>query len=123
MAMKGESPFPTSAENIVIRLLYEWLGEQPYNRTMHEYVAIAQRVPKTLSIHAYVNQRLKAIVEARQNLPIALRSHWPYQICRFKAGDRRILFEDFPASLSVETVRKALKKSGLLELRSMAPGS
>lgn len=115
----ANSPFPTPAENIVLDLLYEWLGERRCNRTTDEYLEIAQRVPKALSIHSYVNQRLGELADTRQNPLAARRSSlpfpplWPYQICRFKSGDRRIVFEEFPTSVSLETVRKALKKSGL----------
>ena len=57
--------FPTSKENIVINLLYEWLGERRYNRTMSEYLAVAYRLPKTEALHSYVNQRLREMAEAR----------------------------------------------------------
>jgi hypothetical protein len=49
--------FLTSKENIVVNLLFESLGEVRCNRTMREYMAIAQRVPKIEAVHAYVNQR------------------------------------------------------------------
>lgn len=103
--------FPTSKEKIVISLLFEWLGEWRFNRTMKEYIAIAARVPKTAAVHAYVNQRLREMAEA---------DCAPYEICYFKVGDQYPWYADFPKSLSIETVRTALKKSGLLELRAHA---
>lgn len=44
----------------------------------------------------------------------------PYQICYFQNGDRYPWYAAFRTSLSRETVRTALKKSGMLELRSVA---
>jgi hypothetical protein len=43
----------------------------------------------------------------------------PYQICYFKNEDRYPWCADFPTSISIETVRTALKKSGMLELRKL----
>ena len=53
--------------------------------------------------HAYVNERLREMAEA---------GFAPYQICYFKTGDRYLWYEDFPTSLSMETVRTALLKMG-----------
>jgi len=106
--------FLTSKENIVINLLFAWLGEARFNRTMAEYIAIALRVPKIVAVHAYVNQRLREIAQAERA---------PYQICYSKAGDRYPRYTNFPTSLSVETVRTALKKFGIDELRALATTS
>ena len=38
--------FPTSAENIALDLIFDWLGEERCNRTMDEYRSIAKRLPK-----------------------------------------------------------------------------
>jgi hypothetical protein len=103
--------FLTSKENIVVNLLYEWLGEARVNRTMQEYIAIASRMPKTEAVYEYVNQRLREIAD---------RGDARYQICYFKPSDRYLWYADFPTSLSMETVRMALKKSGLFELRALA---
>jgi hypothetical protein len=40
------SPFITSKENIVVNLIYAWLGESRTNRTYDEYMEIASRFPK-----------------------------------------------------------------------------
>jgi hypothetical protein len=95
------TPFPSSKENIVINLLFEWLGESRSNRTLREYAEIAVRVPKVEALYEYVNQRLGEIAAAAQA---------PYQLSYFKAGDRDPRYADFPRSLSRETVRTALKK-------------
>jgi hypothetical protein len=99
----------TSKENIAFSLIFEWLGESPINRTFEEYVEIAARLPKLQSLHAYVNQRLREMAEA---------GYAPYEICSFKAGDRYWRYEPFPRSLSITTVRNALVKSGMWQLRA-----
>jgi len=99
---------PTPIENIVIDHLFEWLGERRENRSMADYAAIARRVPKIDAVHAYVNERLRALKASGTE---------PYQICRFAAGSEKITYEPFPASISRETVRRALKNFGLWRLR------
>ena len=103
------NPFPTSKkntskENIVIDMVFDWLGESRFNRTQAEYEAIIARVPKDEAVHAYVNQKLQEL---------ANRGIVPYEICYFKRGDQNHWYEPFPTSLSRETVRTALIKSGL----------
>jgi hypothetical protein len=39
------TPFLTSKENIVVNLIYQWLGESRTNRTYDEYMEIASRFP------------------------------------------------------------------------------
>jgi hypothetical protein len=105
------SQFLTSKENIALDLIFEWMRESRINRTMAEYMAIASRLPKIEALHAYVNQRLREMADAG----IA-----PFQICYFKRGDRYPWYAQFPTSLSVETVRLALKKSGMSELHKVS---
>jgi hypothetical protein len=100
--------FLTSKENIVVNLIYEWLRESRTNRTYDEYMQIASRFPKLAACHERVNEQLKKIAE---------EGFAPYQICYFKAGDRYPWREDFPTSLSMETVRTALLKMGMPQKR------
>jgi hypothetical protein len=93
--------FLTSKENIVINLLFEWLGEKRCNRTLPDYKAIAARVPKLDAVFSYVSQRLGEM---------AIAGDSPYAICYFKLGDQNVWFANFPAKISRETVRTALKK-------------
>jgi len=95
------SAFLTAAENIVIDLMCEWIGESRFNRTIDEYIAMRQKVPKIAAVHAYITQRLKEIAD---------RGTAPYQICRFRAGDKKIKYEPYPRRLSIEVVRTAVKK-------------
>lgn len=99
------SPFLTSKENIAASLVYEWLGESRTNRTFDEYMQIAARFPKPVACQAYVNQRLREIADTG-NTPSD-------GIIYFRAGDRYPRVEEFPTSLSLETVRSALVKMGM----------
>ncbi len=105
------SPFLTSTERIVINFLMEWLGESCINKSLKEYIAIAEKIPKPAAIHAYVNGRLAEIAKTNQA---------PYRICHFKCGDRYVWFAEFPKSVSLETVRAALNKFGVPQLRALA---
>ena len=105
------SPFLTSKENIVVDLIYDWLGESRINRTYEDYMEIASRFPKVEACHAYVNQRLREMADA---------GNAPFEICYFKAGDRYIWYKDFPTSLSRETVRCALLKMSMPRSRVTA---
>jgi hypothetical protein len=102
------NPFLTSKESIALNLVFGWLDESRFNRSMEEYIAIARRLPKLDALHSYVNQRLKQF---------AKMGYAPYEICTFKKGDRYYRYEKFPTSLSKETVRKALVKSGMRQLQ------
>jgi len=105
------NPFPTSKEDIVIDLVFGWLGESRINRTQAEYEAIIARVPKDEAVHSYVNQKLRELAQ---------RGVVPYEICYFKHGDRHPWYQSFPTSLSRETVRTALTKSGLRRSKKRA---
>jgi hypothetical protein len=102
------NPFPTPAENIALNLIFEWPKESRFNRSLDEYIAIARCLPKLEALHAYVNQRLSELAEA---------GYAPYEICAFKTGDQYYEYKKFPTSLSKETVRKALVKSGMRQLQ------
>ena len=102
------SQFPTSMENIALNLIFEWLGESRYNRTLQEYAEIARHLPKLDALCAYVNQRLREI---------AVAGSPPYEICRFRAGDNSVRYVRFPKSLSITVIRTALVKSGMMELK------
>lgn len=103
--------FPTSVENIVLNLIYEWLGESRFNRTSEEYSSIKARL-STITIeacHAYVNQRLSEFAKA--GTP-------PFDaISYFKPGKSGVWYKPFPKSISMETVRTALIVHGMREPR------
>ncbi len=108
------NPFLTPAEEIVIDLVLEWLGESRINRTADEYIAIAHRFPKIEAAHSHVNEQLKRIAAAGA----------PYEISDFRAGDIgdvSVRYRDFPKSVSRETVRTAMNKFGIFWLRKLCP--
>jgi hypothetical protein len=84
------------------------MDEVRCNRTEEAYKAIIEKLPPIKELHARVNERLKMIAD---------EGSAPYEICHFKAGDGYMLFEPFPSSLSLETVRSALVKIGMRKPR------
>jgi hypothetical protein len=76
---------------------------------MEEYREIASRIPNLTELRKLVNKRLRQI---------AKKGEAPYEICYFKGGDYGHWYEQFPTSLSLETVRKAWVKSGMAELKA-----
>ena len=103
------NPFPTSKEEIALDLIFDWLGEPRINRTYAEYMEIASRLPKLAALHAQVNGRLREFAD---------RGIAPYEICYFKPRDIYPRYDGFPTSLSMETIRTALIKSGMRQPRS-----
>ena len=100
----------TSKESLALNLIFGSMGESPFNRSMDDYLAVAARAPKLAALHADVNRALGKAAAA---------GYAPYEICYFKAGDRKVWYEKFPTSLSIETVRQEWIKSGMrgLQLR------
>jgi hypothetical protein len=101
------TPFLTSKESIVIDIAFGWLGESRINRSSDEYMDIASRIPKLTALHDIVNTTLQSMANAGFS---------PYEICYFKRGDYGHSYENFPASVSLETVRRAWLKSGMADL-------
>jgi hypothetical protein len=79
---KAISPFPISAENIAINLIYEWMGESRINRSYDDYIAIAARFSKIEACVARVNQCLEELARSG----FAKR----HEICHFRPGDKHI---------------------------------
>ena len=102
------APSLTSVDNIAVSLVFAYMNEERYNRTYDDYMRIASALPPLKVLHYELNQLLTRRLE-----------HYgpPYEICRFRAGDERYSFESFPTSISIETIRTALIKSGMREPR------
>jgi hypothetical protein len=98
----------TSKERIALSIISHWMGETFANRSWEDYVRIACRMPKLDALHAHVNETLSDL--AKRQVPVP-------EICYFRAEDRSIWYAKFPTSLSKETVRSALIKSGFWQLR------
>ena len=102
------SNFPTPIQDIALNLIFTVMGERRCNRTPAEYTVIAARLPGLKELVFKVN-KLLAWIHSRSR-----RSGVPLpQLCRFQAGDERWEFEDYPRTISYETVRSALNVSGL----------
>lgn len=102
------NPFLTSKEEIALDFAFQWQGESRINRTFAEYAAIAKKLPSIDALYAYINDELAKI---------HANGMAPYEICYFKRGDYGHWYQPYPTSLSRETIRKALKKSGMSDLK------
>lgn len=96
--------FPTSREDLALNIIFELVGESRYNRSDDEYMAIAAKLAPLKVLHGMINDHLAHMAAAGEA---------PYQITHFKKGDRYPVYEDFPTSVSLETVRSALTKIGM----------
>jgi|SRR6185437_1156358 len=114
MELTTISHFLTPREGIALDLIFDRLGESRFNRlqtafaTKYKYILVALRTPKLTAVHADVNQKLRKMADA---------GYSPFEICTFKRGDRHYRYERFPTSLSLETIRKAWKKSGMRDIQ------
>jgi hypothetical protein len=113
--MSKEPVFPTPLQNIALNWVFHVMGECRFNRRLSEYLAIAARLPPLKVLHWKVNEALRQYREYCGRHGIRLP-----QICRFKPGDERWDYEDYPSSLSKETIREALVVSGMRPRRPRA---
>lgn len=109
----NSSAFPTMVQNIALDLVFEVMGEGRINRTTEEYHAIARRLPPLKVLHHEVNRQLQTNLKR-----LADRGLAPHELCIFKAGHKRIVFEPYPRTISIETIRTALNVTGLRKARS-----
>jgi hypothetical protein len=98
------SSYLNSKENLALELVFGLLGEERCSDTGKDYADIIARLPPIKVLHGQINDRLKAWAKA---------GFAPHQVCHFKVGDRYPQYEEFPTSLSLETLRSALVKSGM----------
>jgi len=106
--MNRQQRFCTAVQDIALNLIFTVLGERRVNRTREEYEAIVASLPPLKVLTFEVNETLKRSACSGVPLP---------QICRFRAGDERYTYEDYPSHISYETVRAALEVSGLRRAR------
>jgi len=106
--MTRKQSFPTVIQDIALNLVFAVMGERRINRTPQEYAAIAAKLPPLKVLSFKVNQRLQLIHQESDRSKIPLP-----QLCRFKAGDKRWNYEDYPRKISRETMRIALEISGM----------
>ena len=86
------SPFLTSKENIVVNLIYEWLGESRINRTFDKYMEIASRFPKVEACQRKV-RRNAALRFAKRRLQAMLLSKFATLMREISALGSRIFAE------------------------------
>ena len=99
------------SETLALNLILDRMQTSAVDRGFDYYKELARRLPKLDALHYDVNQRLKEWNE-RDKENGKKRS-----ICDFRAGDKHIWHRPYPKMLSKETVRKAVAKSGLRELK------
>ena len=104
---------PTAIQNITLNLIFAVMGECRFNRKHHEYMAISNRLPALKELTFQVNRLLQQLHRCNQEC----KGFVLPQICRFKAGDQRIVYEPYPNSISDETVRAALVAAGMRKQR------
>jgi len=110
--MNRQQRFCTAVQDIALNLIFTVLGERRVNRTREEYEAIVASLPPLKVLTFEVNETLQWMHKrsACSGVPLP-------QICRFRAGDERYTYEDYPSHISYETVRAALEVSGLRRAR------
>lgn len=101
----------TSAERNALSLVLETVGEGRTARTYAEFLRIAKKLPGKLEpiVHE-VNQLLQQIHDKDPRLSQV------ECICTFKSGDLKPVYKTFYRTISRETIRKALVKSGMWEI-------
>ena len=101
--MSKDPQFPTPIQEIALNLTFAVMRERRSNRTYDEYMAIAARLPALKVLTFKINQFL------HMNKCSGCNGVLLPELCRFKAGDRRIVYEPYPKRISYETVRAALE--------------
>lgn len=99
--------FPTAVQDVVVNCVFAAMGESRFNRTLQEYQNFAARLPPLKVLLGKVNDCLEKIHRHSEDTdsPLPL-------LCRFKAGDERIVYEPYPRKISYETLRSALTVTG-----------
>ncbi len=111
--MSAPKGFLTPFQNITLSLVFAVMGERRNNRTYDEYMAIAARLPPLKKLTFQVNRLLQQLHKCNEECGGLILP----EICRFKAGDERIIYEPYPTKISSETVRETLVASGMRQPR------
>ena len=100
----------TAKQNHVVQFMFEMMGlPRSRKRTIDHYIAAVPLIPKVEELYNYVNNRLRKMAKTRTQ---------PYAaILYFEPGDLYPRYEDYPVHVSRETCRKAIRCSGMLELK------
>jgi len=100
---------PTPHQEIALDLVFLVMDEERINRRYDEYMNIAARSPPPKVLLHLINERLHLLHRDH--------SHLLPKISRFRIGDQHIVYEPFPKSISAETLRLALIRSGMRQPR------
>ena len=110
--MSKHPQFPTPIQDIALNLTFVVMGEKRINRTYDEYMAIAERLPPLKVLTFKINQLLEQLYKCHGCNGVLLP-----QLCKFKAGDQRTIYEPYPKTISSVTVRTALAITGMRKPR------
>jgi hypothetical protein len=110
--MSKHPQFPTPIQEIALNLTFAVMRERRINRTYDEYMAIAARLPALKVLTFKINQFLQHMNKCSGCNGVLLP-----ELCGFKAGHRRIVYEPYPKRISYETVRAALELAGMRQPR------
>ena len=110
--MSKPRQFPTAIQDIALNLIFSVMGEARINRTYSEYMDIAARLPPLKVLTFEVNLLLQRLHEGEGGDGAGLPD-----LCRFRAGDERIIYEPYPTAISCQTVRTALEVAGMRKPR------
>jgi hypothetical protein len=111
--MSAPKGFLTSFQNITLSLVFAVMEEHRNNRTYDEYMAIAAGLPPLKELTFQVNRLLQQLHKCNDECGGFILP----EICRFTAGDERIIYERYPTKISYETIRQALVASGMRQPR------
>jgi hypothetical protein len=111
--MSTPKGFLSSIQNITLSLIFAVMGERRNNRTYDDYMAIAAALPPLKELTFQVNRLLQQLHKCNDECGWFILP----EICRFKAGDERIIYERYPTKISYETVRETLVASGMRQPR------
>jgi len=111
--MTASKGFLIPFQNITLSLVFAVMGERRNNRRYDEYMAIAAGLPPLKKLTFQVNRLLQQLHKCNDECGGFILP----EICRFKAGDKRIVYETYPTKISHETVRETLVASGMRQPR------
>ena len=105
--MLRKQQFLTPVQDIAVNLVFAVMDETRINRTLHEYRHLAANLPPLKKLLGKINDLLKRLHQRSEETGIPLPL-----LCRFKAGDKRIVYESYPRVISSETLRIGLTVAG-----------
>ena len=97
----------TASEELALCLISEWLGQSFHNRTMPDYRTIALKMPKLDALHMHVSKRWAELWDSGY--------FDNRRILTIHRSDGHDPYREYPRSISRETIRTALVKSGWRE--------